>query len=132
MDFRENIVRINELNINEIRVSRPSIEFFSRRFVKLVIDSDRDFWKPDIWVYTGVDKDYVVLPRLYCSCTSFAVEVISGRKSYCKHLVYQLISETSGNYRVLYVDYETLYSVLKEIMDLNISTSLRRILYRGG
>lgn len=131
MDFRENIVKINRLNIEEIRVNKPSIEVFSKRFVKLVINSEEGFWDPGIWIYVGVDRDYIVLPRVYCSCTSFSIEVIGGRRSFCKHLVYQLISEAQRSYRVIEVDYETLHRVVKEIMDLNISTSLRRILYRG-
>lgn len=131
MGFRENYVELNKLDVSEIRSSNSSVELYSKRFIKLVVDSGGDSWDPNIWVYVGIGKDYVVIPRIYCSCTSFAIEVVGGKKMYCKHLLYQLVSETYKNYRVLKVGGETLYKVIKEIMDLNISVTLRRILYRG-
>lgn len=131
MDFRKNYFELDERKISEIRATLSLIDLYSKRFVKLLVNYGDSSWDPNIWVYTGVDRDYVIIPRIYCSCTSFAIEVLSGRKRYCKHLIYQLASYSNKNYRILIVSDETLYKVISEIMDLEKSVTLRRILYRG-
>ncbi len=38
----------------------------------------------------GTDKDYILYPKLYCSCMDFFLQGIQkNRKYYCKHLIAQ-------------------------------------------
>ena len=88
---------------------------------------------PPLWFYTGVKRDYVVIPRVYCSCKSFVINVMS-RKSVktCRHLLIQAIGEENGLYREAAInDLDTLYKIVKEILDLGISPTLRRVLHSG-
>ncbi|TFG14086.1 MAG: hypothetical protein EU535_03980 [Promethearchaeota archaeon] len=48
----------------------------------------------EIWMKLGTDKDYIMYPRVYCSCMDFFLHgIIKKRKYYCKHLIAQGIVE---------------------------------------
>ena len=48
----------------------------------------------EIWMKLGTDKDYIMYPRVYCSCMDFFLQgIIKKRKYYCKHLIAQGIVE---------------------------------------
>lgn len=47
-----------------------------------------------IWMKLGTDKDYIIYPRVYCSCMDFFLQgIIKKRIYYCKHLIAQGIVE---------------------------------------
>ena len=48
----------------------------------------------EIWMKLGTDKDYIMYPRVYCSCMDFFLQgIIKKQKHYCKHLITQGIVE---------------------------------------
>lgn len=59
------------------------------------------------WIVVGKKRDYWVIPRLYCSCDDFYVNVISRRSApLCYHLLAQAIAERVGKYDVFEVSDE--------------------------
>ena len=59
------------------------------------------------WIVVGRRRDYWVIPRLYCSCDDFYINVISKRSaSLCYHLLAQAIAEKLGKYDVFNVSDE--------------------------
>jgi len=59
------------------------------------------------WIVVGRRKDYWVIPRLYCSCDDFYINVISRRSTpLCYHLLAQAIAERTGRYDVFSVSDE--------------------------
>lgn len=86
-----------------------------------------------IWFYVSV-RDYVVIPQTYCSCMDFVINVMSRKsKVVCKHLLIQYISEKTNNYREVEISsIEELAKIINEIIDINISPTLRKLLFRRG
>jgi len=59
------------------------------------------------WIVVGRRRDYWVIPRLYCSCDDFYINVISRRSApLCYHLLAQAIAEKLGKYDVFNVSDE--------------------------
>ncbi|MDI9619733.1 MAG: hypothetical protein QFX33_02805 [Candidatus Nezhaarchaeota archaeon] len=53
------------------------------------------------WIVVGKKRDYWVIPRLYCSCNDFYINVISRRKSVvCYHIIAQALAEKTCSYEV--------------------------------
>ncbi len=47
-----------------------------------------------VWMKLGTDKDYIIYPRIYCSCMDFYLQgIIKNQEYYCKHLIAQGIVE---------------------------------------
>jgi len=47
-----------------------------------------------VWIALGENDEYLLYPKLYCSCQDFYKAVVIQRKrSYCKHLIAQVICE---------------------------------------
>jgi predicted nucleic acid-binding Zn finger protein len=58
-----------------------------------------------VWMKLGADKDYIIYPKLYCSCMDFFLQGISkNRKYYCKHLIAQGIVEALSSQEVIKED----------------------------
>lgn len=56
----------------------------------------------EVWVVVGKEKEYLVIPRLFCSCTDFHINVTLRRKySFCHHLLAQALAEAVG-YEIVY------------------------------
>jgi predicted nucleic acid-binding Zn finger protein len=52
-----------------------------------------------VWIVVGKEKEYFVIPKLYCQCDEFYINVVIRRKSdLCYHLLAQAISEKIGKY----------------------------------
>jgi len=82
-----------------------------------------------LWVFNGRERDYVLIPKVYCSCKDFEFNVIMrGVRRSCYHLVTQYLAELTNNFRELGVNSETLYSVLNEIIYYERSLTLRKLL----
>jgi len=87
--------------------------------------------EPPVWFYIGVKNDYVIVPRMFCSCKDFVVNVMSTKnKPFCKHLVLQLVSEARNMYRTVAIPSITDYlKIIREVLSINISPTLRKLLY---
>ncbi len=47
-----------------------------------------------VWIALGENDEYLLYPKLYCSCQDFYKSVvIQRRRSFCKHLLAQVICE---------------------------------------
>ncbi len=47
-----------------------------------------------VWIALGENDEYLMYPKLYCSCQDFyKAVVIQRRRSFCKHLFAQVICE---------------------------------------
>ncbi len=94
-----------------------------RRLVRLSAD-------PELWVFMGRSRDYLIIPRTYCSCRDFLVNVVGrGRPRPCYHLVAQAKANETGIYRDLVgLDWRSVWVIVLEILDRGVSRALRRAL----
>lgn len=54
-----------------------------------------------IWIVIGKKKEYFVIPRIYCQCNEFYINVVIKRKSdFCYHILAQAIAEKTGKYEI--------------------------------
>lgn len=52
-----------------------------------------------IWLALGENREYLIYPKLYCSCLNFYKEVVINQSiGYCKHLITQVICEALNKY----------------------------------
>ncbi|RLF13258.1 MAG: hypothetical protein DRJ68_01640 [Thermoprotei archaeon] len=60
-----------------------------------------------VWIVVGKTRDYWVIPRLYCTCNDFYINVVSRRKNVlCYHIIAQAVAEKTGKYEVFEVSDE--------------------------
>lgn len=53
----------------------------------------------EVWIVVGRARDYQILPRLFCMCDDFYLNVIIRRTvPACYHLLAQLLAETTNQY----------------------------------
>ena len=53
-----------------------------------------------IWLALGENREYLIYPKLYCSCLNFYKEVVKNQSiGYCKHLITQVICEALNKYK---------------------------------
>jgi len=53
-----------------------------------------------IWLALGESREYLIYPKLYCSCLNFYKEVVINQSiGYCKHLITQVICEALNKYK---------------------------------
>ncbi|NHI93573.1 MAG: hypothetical protein EAX96_13885 [Candidatus Lokiarchaeota archaeon] len=51
-----------------------------------------------VWIVTGTERDYWIIPDIYCNCNDFYINVISKNKyDACYHLLAKVLSEKLGN-----------------------------------
>lgn len=88
---------------------------FSSKADKIMEAMDRGItkyiYKPSnkvLWTAMGRGKEYIIYPREFCSCMDFYKEVvINGNRTYCKHLLAQVISKGLQSYQTVELeDYE--------------------------
>jgi len=64
----------------------------------------------EVWIVVGRAKEYFVIPKLYCQCDDFYINVvIRQKKGWCYHLLAQAIATRRGSYesyRVLDGDFK--------------------------
>ena len=62
----------------------------------------KKIYKPSnrtVWTAIGKNNEYLLYPKLYCSCHDFYKNVVIKRKRiFCKHLLAQTICEALSNY----------------------------------
>jgi len=73
-----------------------------------------------IWTAIGQNDEYLIHPKMYCSCKDFHMNVVIERKrNFCKHILAQIICEALDNYQQVELeDYE--FKNLIEELKLNI------------
>lgn len=53
-----------------------------------------------VWLALGENREYLIYPKLYCSCLNFYREVVINQSiGYCKHLITQVICEALNKYK---------------------------------
>jgi len=53
-----------------------------------------------IWLAFGENREYLIYPKLYCSCLNFYKEVVINQSiGYCKHLITQVVCEALNKYK---------------------------------
>lgn len=121
---REFLKSIDDLSNLSDRVKESLHE---RRVLKLVC---RD---KNLWVFNSKDRDYLIIPKIYCSCMDFELNVIMrGSKKSCYHLITQHIAELKGAFRELSVSDELLNDIFVELLYSGRSDTLRKLMARRG
>ncbi len=96
---------------------------YERRVLKLVCGDNH------YWFFNSKERDYLIVPKLYCSCMDFELNVITrGSKKYCYHIITQRCAEVSGMFKELLVDSETLNDIVTEVVYVGRSNTLRKLL----
>jgi predicted nucleic acid-binding Zn finger protein len=71
-----------------------------------------------IWIVVGREQEYYIIPRLYCQCDDFYINVVIRRKmNGCYHMLAQSIAERIGafeNFKVPDSDFIRLNSEWKK------------------
>jgi len=81
-----------------------------------------------IYVFRGIERDYVVSPCSFCMCYDFLINVLSRRtKIACYHVVGFEIARLKGKLHVVRVEPEELAEIVIEIAVQGFSYTLRRI-----
>ncbi len=89
----------------------------SSRFIKL---GDK------LWIYIGHKGDYVVIEKLYCSCSNFTRSLT--RKPGCPHLAALEEAKKHGKYRKLEANPRDVEQIIWESLNTKLSTTLRKLL----
>lgn len=82
---------------------------------------------PEIVVYMGESRDYVIVNRSYCSCPQFTLRLRRGEGA-CKHLN-ALKSLPRASIKKLELDKNGVVSVVSEIISTGFSALLRKRLF---
>lgn len=52
-----------------------------------------------VWIVVGKEKEYFIIPKIYCQCDEFYINVVIRRRTkICYHMLAQAIAEKIGNY----------------------------------
>jgi len=95
------------------------------RIVKLTVNDE------NFWFFVGSKSVHYLIPRIYCTCRDFNINVVSKRKyNSCYHLIAQVIAETLGLEKNIKCKYTTILKILSEIIDKEESITLRRLLLK--
>ena len=69
-----------------------------------------------IWTAIGENDEYLIYPRIYCSCLDFYNGVVIKRKrTTCKHLISQCISEALKKFKEKQLDDSMFADFIEEI-----------------
>ncbi len=94
----DTIAKNGTLTINSIdRLSKVFSVPLISKVKEIMSEIVKVVFKPSnrqIWMKLGTDKDYIMYPRVYCSCMDFFLQgILKNRKYFCKHLIAQGIVE---------------------------------------
>lgn len=130
MDAKVTRQYILSLSLDELKLMR---ELYSKvlmgKIIQPRITGFTDEQSP-AWFYIGERYDHIIVPHTYCSCRDFLIRVMSRKQSLaCKHLLMQRIAELKGKYRIVEMGSEEYLRIIYEIVRINISPTLRKLLY---
>lgn len=73
-----------------------------------------------LWIVVGRQKDYLIYPDMYCSCSDFYLNSVVRKKvDACYHILARILAEFLGFYDVLYAsddEYVSLFNELGEVL----------------
>ena len=81
----------------------------------------KNIYKPSnrvIWTVIDKEKktEYVIYPKLFCSCYNFYNNVVRKRKgNICKHLLAQLICEAQNNYKTVELEDNEFFNRINDL-----------------
>lgn len=119
---------IEEKKLSRENLTQNDIDYFRKKYGKKFIRAlhvveenkvEKYQFKPSgtiTWIVKGRTRQYLVIPKVYCTCRSFYQEVVISRESnMCYHLLaqqiaelrdqYELVDSTDTKRRTLYVDW---------------------------
>ena len=119
---------IEERKLSRENLTQDDIDYFRKKYGKKFVRAlrvveenkvEKYQFKPSdtiTWIVKGRARQYLVIPKVYCTCRSFYQEVVISRESnMCYHLLaqqiaelrdqYELVDSTDTQRRKLYVDW---------------------------
>ncbi|MCS7111258.1 MAG: hypothetical protein N3D82_03055 [Ignisphaera sp.] len=82
-----------------------------------------------VYVFKGVDRDYLVSPCSMCTCSDFIINFVGKKRDYpCYHVIGFAIAERQNRLSYVELDHSTLVAIISEIVFLGFSTRLRKII----
>lgn len=103
-----------EKKLSRENLTQSDIDYFRNNYGKKFIRAlrvveekkvDKYQFKPSdsiTWVVKGRARQYMVIPKIYCTCRSFYQEVVISRESnMCYHLLAQQIAEIRNQYEIV-------------------------------
>lgn len=121
------VLKLPEHSIEKTLLSRVQL----KKIIKLkVVIGGKEVNLP-FYFYVGERRDHVVVPYVYCSCKNFTIRVMSKKeKPSCKHLIMVRLALEKSVYRELLIeDLTLLRKIVKEIIEIGLSPTLRKLLY---
>ena len=95
-------------------LTQSDIDYFRKKYGKKFVRAlrvveekkvDKYQFRPSdsiTWVVKGRSRQYLVIPKIYCTCRSFYQEVVISRESnMCYHLLAQQIAEIRNQYELV-------------------------------
>lgn len=95
-------------------LTQSDIDYFRKKYGKKFVRAlrvveekkiEKYHFKPSdsvTWIVKGKTRQYMVIPKIYCTCRSFYQEVVISREStMCYHLLAQQIAEIRNQYDVV-------------------------------
>ncbi len=71
--------------------------------------------KREVWIAVGRTRDYQVVPRLYCMCDDFYLNVVIRRNdSLCYHILAQMLAEATHKFDEIQEDDEKYELLMQE------------------
>jgi predicted nucleic acid-binding Zn finger protein len=71
----------------------------------------------EFWTAMGENREHIIYPGIFCSCNDFYKEVVINRsRSYCKHLISQVICEVLNKYEIKVVDDKQFKEMIDDIL----------------
>lgn len=118
---------INTKLKNKLISSKAREAVYLKMLIKIIVKNHVE--QKEYWVFHGRERDYIIIPRLLCTCKDFLIHVVPQQiKRTCYHLEAQVLAEQTGKYHTLYLDEQTMSTILVEILKNEYSPTLRRIL----
>jgi len=107
----EEIIKILDQALNE--GSQRVLKCIKRGITKYVYQPSQRV----LWSAMGENKEHIIYPRMYCSCNDFYKEVVINRKrSYCKHLISQVICESLNQFETSQVEGKQFKELIDDIL----------------
>ena len=102
---------IEEKKLSQENLTQSDIDYFKKKYGKKFVRAlrvveekkvEKYNFKPSdsiTWIVKGRTRQYMVIPKTYCTCRSFYQEVVIAREStMCYHLLAQQIAEIRNQF----------------------------------
>jgi len=118
-------LRYVEKILGEHRGVRVKEAIFENRIVKVEAKDESIHW-----FFLGKTGTYIVIPKTFCSCVDFEINVVERKKiPTCYHLVAQVVAEVYDKYRrVSDLPVDEVLRIYDEIEKRQLSATLHKYL----